>query len=128
MRVFMFCLILFSTNCAKKASSLEQDAKVDKAINKTIATQLGENHSQFLNEANTLLLVHQNNAEKNKSTKYIVLNNANGELIAKGSFKAGYVKWKTDNALEVFDVPGIIPQGKTQTDYIKIVNLPTQKN
>lgn len=131
MRVLLLCLTFFFLSCAKKPLSAEQssalDSNVSTSINQTIENLLGKDNSQIVNESKTLTLVYQNNAEPNQLTRYIVLEQDSGAIIAKGSFRAGYVKWNSDNSLEIFDVPGIIPKEKKQSDYIKIVNLPTQK-
>lgn len=96
-------------------------------MNQTIENLLGNENAQVENESKTFTLVYQNNVEATRFTKYIVLDNVSNTIISKGSFRAGYVKWMTDTSLEILDVPGIIPKEKTQADYIKIINLPTQK-
>ncbi|MCZ8214670.1 MAG: hypothetical protein O9262_00450, partial [Cyclobacteriaceae bacterium] len=98
-------------------------------LSQIVENLLGKETTQMANAAKTLTLFYQvHDAETTQSTRYVVLDNSNGALITKGSFKAGYVKWKSDTSLEIFDLPGIIPQGKNTSDYIKVITLPINKN
>ncbi|NBP68437.1 MAG: hypothetical protein EBU52_06790 [Cytophagia bacterium] len=90
---------------------------------------LGKETTQVVNASKTLTLFYQiQGNETTQASRYVVLDNTNGAIITKGSFKAGYIKWKGDTALEIFDAPGIVPQGKNATDYIKVITLPIHQN
>jgi ribosome biogenesis GTPase A len=131
MRLFLFCLTLTCFCCTKKTVSVEQGSTTQTSVNLSQIAEnlLGKETAQVSNEAKTLTLFYQvHDAETTQSTKYIVLDNVNGAVITKGSFKAGYIKWKSDTSLEIFDLPGIIPQGKKQSDYIKVITLPIHQN
>lgn len=126
MRVLLICLTLTCLSCAKKLNNVEQNSVVIANKEQTIENILGTDNTELDNINKTLTLVYQNNDEATRTTKYIVLDKINNSVLLKGSFKAGYVKWKTDTSLEILDIPGIIPNGKKQSDYIKTINIPTQ--
>jgi hypothetical protein len=126
MRLLLFCLTFFFLSCAKKSSGVEQSKEVDASTNQLIENSIGKNYLRILNESKNLSLMYQQDVDATSVTKYIVLDNSNNTIISKGSFKAGYVKWKSDNSIEILDVPGMIPKEKTLADYIKIINLPIQ--
>lgn len=46
-----------------------------------------------------------------------------GNLIRNGRIRSGYVKWISDMDLELFETPGIIPQGMTKDDLIRVYRL-----
>lgn len=131
MRLILFCLTLSCFCCTKKTVSAGQSSTTQTGINldQIAENLLGKETTQVANGANTLTLFYQvHDAETHQATRYIVLDNSNGAVITKGSFKAGYVKWKSNASLEIFDLPGIVPQGKNASDYIKIISLPINKN
>jgi hypothetical protein len=131
MRLLLFCLTLSCFCCAKKTVSVGQSSTTQTSVNLNQIAEnlLGKEITQVPNESKTLTLFYQiHDAETNQATRYIVLENTNGTVIAKESFKAGYVKWRSDTSLEIFDVPGTIPRGKNASDYVKVINLTINKN
>lgn len=124
MRILIFCLTFIFLSCAKKTYNIQQSSKPGKD---QIVEYLGslENIS-VANDSNNLTLVYQKNVEPNQSTRYLVIENLTGEVLSKGTFRAGYIKWKNNQLIEILDIPGIIPKEKTQSDYIRIINLTTQ--
>lgn len=131
MRLILFCLTLSCFCCTKKTVSAGQSSTTQTSVNLSQIAEnlLGKETKQIGNTAKTLTLFYQlHDAETTQSTRYVVLDNSNGALITKGSFKAGYVKWKSDTSLEIFDLPGIVPQGKNTSDYIKVITLPINRN
>jgi hypothetical protein len=127
MRALLFCLILCSISCAKKTLNVEQNSTSNSSLAQLAEDILGKENTEVANDSKTFTLVYQNKNETTQTVKYVVLDNLSKTVISKGSFKAGYIKWKTENSLEILDIPGIIPKDKTQADYIKIINLPVNK-
>jgi len=50
-----------------------------------------------------------------------------GNLIRNGRIRSGYVKWIGDTDLELFETPGIIPEGMTKEDLIRIYRIRSRK-
>ncbi len=46
-----------------------------------------------------------------------------GNLIRNGKIRTGYVKWIADTDLELFETPGMIPDGMTEEDLIRIYRI-----
>ncbi len=63
----------------------------------------------------------------NQLLKFLVLNKESNKIIYSNSVTGGYVKWMDNEKLEFYSQPGIIPEGKSQNDYIKVYNVVTEK-
>ncbi len=109
--------------CSKKATNNTITAIAEDSLNKTVIEALGSNTEKFYNTTKDLLLVKQTGLPETSVVRFIVIQTSNGKIIHQGSFKPGYVQWKTNDSLELFNVPGIIPAHKTQADYISIISL-----
>ncbi len=46
-----------------------------------------------------------------------------GNLIRNGRIRSGYVQWIDDTDLELFETPGMIPEGMTKDDLVRIYRI-----
>lgn len=54
---------------------------------------------------------------------FLIFETTRGELLKEGSFRPGYIKWISNEELEIFDAPGIIRGEENQARFIKRINL-----
>lgn len=59
----------------------------------------------------------------NQSSKFLVVQIANQQLMLEQSFMPGYVKWIGDTTIEFLDMPGILKKNEDLGDYKKIIDL-----
>lgn len=50
-----------------------------------------------------------------------------GNMIKNGKIRSGYVKWITDTDIELFETPGILPEGMEREDLVRIFQIRTKK-
>ena len=123
MRLLLFCLTMCLLACSKKATNHTSTATTEDSLNKTVEEVLGTATEKIYNTTKDLILVKQTGLPETSVVRFIVIQTNNGKIIHQGSFKPGYVQWKTNDSLELYSVPGIIPSHKTQTDYISVIPL-----
>lgn len=123
MRLLLLCLTMCLLACSKKATNNTSSVIKEDNLNKTVEEVLGTNTEKIFNTTKDLLLAKQIGLPETSVVRFIVIQTSNGKIIHQGSFKPGYVQWKTNDSLELFNVPGIIPAHKTQADYISIIAL-----
>lgn len=65
--------------------------------------ELGNDYSIAFNDNKAYVLCQQNriNDHANREIKYIVVNVSSKEIVNKGSFQSGYVKWLNNESIEV---------------------------
>ncbi|GIV36215.1 MAG: hypothetical protein KatS3mg032_0594 [Cyclobacteriaceae bacterium] len=54
---------------------------------------------------------------------FLIFDTTSGELLEEGSFRPGYIKWVSNEELEIFDAPGIVQGEENQARFIKRINL-----
>ncbi|MFN3840891.1 MAG: hypothetical protein ACK4RF_09300 [Cyclobacteriaceae bacterium] len=59
--------------------------------------------------------------------QYLVARVTDRTIITRGSFMPGYIRWLTDNELELFDAPGTVTTNDSDNKFKKIINVRTSK-
>jgi cystathionine beta-lyase family protein involved in aluminum resistance len=110
--------------CAKSIKdSTATTSKTAQELNKTVETELGNRNTQVFNNSKSYLLAYREKELTETFTSYIIIETKTGEVTKKGTFVPGYIKWVDDHSLELLSAPGIIPQGRSLSDYKKIITL-----
>lgn len=124
MRVVLFCILIACTQCSKRVTENNTVAAADWAVlNKTIEAEIGSN-TQTLNDTKSVVLAVHEKASTEITSRYLVIDIATATILKKGSFRPGYIKWRSNTSLELLNVPGMIPEGKDLSNYIEIIQLP----
>lgn len=127
MRLLLFCLIFF-TQCAGRVTKSNALSENDSSnLNKVLEREVGPNYSQTFNETKTYLLSISEKVATETMQRYVVVEVATQKVVKNGAFRAGYVRWKNDQSLELLNAPGTLPVGKNLSDYIEIISIPTIK-
>ena len=71
----------------------------------------------------TIYRVESDNNTNYPRIHYLIVNNETAEPVKEGHITMGYIKWVSDNTIEILDLPGAIPSGKTVEDYKVKINL-----
>lgn len=98
---------------------------------KKIATEiLGSDIESFPNSTGEYLLFIQkgNFSHATNALRFLVIHNTNNKVVVEQSFVPGYVKWITETSLEVLSVPGTIKETETLSNYIKIIDIRSNKS
>lgn len=127
MRLYIFCAFLFLSQCATRVNSVSTSTNPSTDTNKLLETEVGLRSTQVLNESQTYLLAVEEKEATAPMTRYVVVERVSQKILQKGSFRPGYIKWLNNTSLELLNAPGIIPEGKNLSDYIKVIQLPTSK-
>jgi len=124
MRIALFCLTFLFIYCSKKANTSAITA-VDtySFLNKKIESELGSHTEKLFNSSKTYLLAYRLKEATEDFTIYAVFEVSSGALVKKGSYVPGYIQWIDDTSLELLNAPGIVPKGKSLTDYKSIILL-----
>jgi hypothetical protein len=127
MRLVLFCLIVFFIQCSKKTMNTSLASGNENTLNKNIEKEVGTAVEKSFNTSKTHLLAYRIKDAKNSFRSYAVFEVSSGNLVQKGNYTPGYVKWISDVSLELLSVPGTIPIGKSITDYTTIIYLTNEK-
>lgn len=111
-------------SCA--ASSQNSTKNSPEQAKQTAFSQLGNDCEWSLNESQTYLLATTKSQPATPRCQYVVINVATNDIVKKGNYQPGFVRWKGDNILELLDAPGTLPNGKNLSDYIR--QIPVNNN
>ncbi len=94
-------------SCASQPSTTNQSKQEN-----VIFSKLGRNLSTIENESKTHILYYQNQEgdQAARQYKYAVVTKSKNTIVLEGSFKLGYVKWISDNSIEVLSLPSLSVQ------------------
>jgi len=110
----MLTMVLFST-CKPPAQTGSADAS---AFARSL---LGNDCELMPNSSRTLLLaIGKSNTPR---SRVIVLRAADHKVLFDQTFTPGFVRWQTDSALALLDMPEVMPSGKNPDDFIRIINV-----
>lgn len=124
MQLRLLCLLFAFTQCSHKAvKSTDSDVFNPTDLNKTLETELGGKFTQTQNESKTYVLAIGEQENSSLFRQYVILEVSSLEIIQKGSFRPGYIQWKSNTSLELLNVPGTIPVGKNLSDYVQVIEL-----
>jgi hypothetical protein len=128
MRVLLLCIFIIFTQCSKRVTDSKHSTIPDwNAINKIIEAEIGSN-TQILNESKSHVLAVHSKTPTETMNHYLIIDvTTTATIVKKGSFNPGYIKWRDNTSLELLNVPGMIPAGKDLSDYIEIIQLPSNK-
>ena len=110
----MLTMILFST-CKPPAQTGSADAS---AFARSL---LGNDCELIPNGSRTLLLAI--GKSRTPRSRVIVLRVANNKILFDQTFTPGFVRWQTDSALALLDMPEVMPSGKNPDDFVRIINV-----
>lgn len=117
--LLLFGFILAATIISCKSS------KVDNVTTdlSEVKDYLGETFDSSSNKSGTFTLysVTTDNATVHPRVKFALFNVAENKIVQKGVIRQGYIKWISDSELEKMDLPGVIQDGQTQSDFIKTI-------
>ncbi|HAC23886.1 MAG TPA: hypothetical protein DCE81_03115 [Cytophagales bacterium] len=82
---------------------------------------LGNDCALIPNGSRTLLLAIGKSSTPR--SRVIVLRMADHKVLFDQTFTPGFVRWQTDSALALLDMPEVMPSGKNPDDFIRIINL-----
>lgn len=100
-----------------------QQADPDQAL-KIARAQLGEEIEVFPNATGKYILyVQKPQATATGARKFIVVQSSSFAVVASQTFIPGYVKWVTDEALEVLSVPGTLKANDDLSNYTKTIPI-----
>lgn len=93
-----------------------------------ISSSLEENFSCEWNQPRTfqLCITESNEGAFPKPITYEIFDKG-GNLIRNGKLRSGYVKWAGDTDIELFETPGMMPEGMTKDDLVRIFQIRTGK-
>lgn len=75
-----------------------------------------------------VLCVEKANQPVSGRLRFLILKTDEKKLIAEGSFLPGYIKWITNDEVEVVDAPGIITGNEDLQKFKKIYNVRESKS
>lgn len=89
-----------------------------------INTGLAEAFDCEWNESHTYQLCLTQSEEKKfpKPITYEIFDKG-GNLVENGEIRSGYVKWIADTDIELFETPGMMPQGMEREDFVRIYQI-----
>ena len=100
-----------------------QQADGDKSLGIARA-QLGHEIEAFPNaNGKYVLYVQKPQITTTGARKFIVVQSSNQAMVVSESFIPGYVKWVTDEALEVLSVPGTLKANDDLSNYKKTIPI-----
>jgi hypothetical protein len=118
LKIVMLLLISIACTSQKNMSS---------NLDSLIRTELGTNEYMVShNENGTYMLCYTSHISPQnvyQSIKYLVCDKQSNTIIHKGNIKDGSIKWISNYELEITEIPGLAEDGKTSTDYIKVINV-----
>ena len=89
-----------------------------------INSDLSEAFECTWNESRTFqLCLTQSEKEQFPTPITYELFDKGGRLIKNGKIRSGYVKWLSDTAIELFETPGILPEGIEREDLVKVYQI-----
>ncbi len=92
-----------------------------------INTGLAEAFDCEWNESHThQLCLTQSEEEKFPKPITYEIFDKGGTLLRNGEIRSGYVKWISDTAIELFETPGIIPEGMEREDLARVYQIRTR--
>ncbi|MFM8914047.1 MAG: hypothetical protein ACKOE6_14210 [Flammeovirgaceae bacterium] len=112
--------IAWLTNCssAKRTTSLNI---CEQQVFELIPTK---DYISIPNKANThVIFVQRQKANEFKHIRWVVMSINDCKVLAEQFFLPGYVKWKTNDEIELLDLPETVPLGKNTEDYIKTISI-----
>ena len=89
--------------------------------------KLGDQYTETLSPSRNYTLYVQSGEYLTQPAKFIVLKNPSSELILENSFFPGYVKWISEEELEVLSVPGTLQKDEDLANYKKIIRVEKSK-
>jgi hypothetical protein len=94
-------------------------------ISSIVNELLGENNDITYNKPKTFALCQQERSGDHAARrfKYIVVRMADMEIVHEGSFRLGYVKWVTDDSIEVLDTGHTSSDEPVEKKVIKLDSL-----
>ena len=127
MRLSLICLIFF-LQCSGRVNKTTTSAESDStSLNKLVENEVGVKYSQTLNTSKTYLLAVSEKEAIQEMKRYVLVEIASQKIVKKGTFRPGYIKWRDDTSLELLNVPGTIPIGKSLSDYTELITIPNNK-
>ncbi len=93
-----------------------------------IRAKLGDNYKTSASPDGKfqLFFTEKDNKTNTPTIKYVVTPTNSAKIILEGNLAMGRIKWLDDSRLEILDLPGIIKDNQSETDFIKIINLNQQ--
>lgn len=93
-----------------------------------INTGLAERFECEWNESRTFqLCLTQSEEEKFPKPITYEIFDKGGNLIRNGKIRSGYVKWIADTDVELFETPGMIPEGMDREDLVRVYQIRSNK-
>lgn len=118
-RVFLVFIILTSFACKSQQKITLED----------LSKKIGKNVILNYNENSTHALVIENvENTTNYSSKFLIVRLDDNTIVREGKIVRGYIKWVNATQLEVFEAPGIIKEGQSESDFKKIIDLSSTEN
>ncbi len=116
--VFIVLEVIAFTSCkSTQQTDPDQGLKIARA-------QLGEEIEAFPNATGKYILyVQKPQATASGARKFIVVQSSTFAVVAAQTFIPGYVKWVTDEALEVLSVPGTLKANDDLSNYKKTIPI-----
>lgn len=96
-----------------------------KNLEDVVSARLGKKYELAYNASKTYALCQQQRGADHpqRNFNYVVIRLADREIVLEGSFRLGYVKWKDDTSIEVFNSSIRDEQGEK-----KIISIDTHQH
>lgn len=96
-------------------------------IKTLVVSKLGDQYTETLSPSGNYTLYVQSADSHTQPVKFIVLKISSSEVILENSFFPGYVKWISEEELEVLSVPGTLQKDEDLANYKKIIRIEKSK-
>ncbi len=120
--VIKILFLFISLGCFLSCASQHKATNQTKTIN-VITAKLGNNTSFTENGSKTHILYQQKpqGDHVNRHYKYVVVNKSTNQIVLEGDYQLGYVKWLTDNSIEVLSLPSLAEQDESK--FKKVISV-----
>lgn len=123
--ICILCLIVLAACSTSKTTSVAQIGDYKALAEEKLGTEAKFEHSP----EDDYVLCYKDTKGTPKypqnSIKYFVYDLKKNASILEDTFGPGEVKWYDAHHLEVFQIPGVMPESKTKDDFTFIVNVKT---
>ncbi len=121
--IFFLALLNVIVSCARHSKSISTGIAKDEKENPYQI--LGMNLDSAVNESGKFKLFVQKRqlTDRYPVTKAIVIETTNRKVLAQFSFTPGYIKWISEDEVEIYDAPGMITKDEEISKFIRKVKI-----
>ncbi len=125
LHIIAFLFIAMAACSTSKTTSVAQIGDYEKLAEDKLGANVTFEHSP----EDEYVLCYKNNKGTVKfpqnTIEYIVYDLKKNEVIKEDTFGPGEIKWYDAKHLEIFQIPGVMPEGKTKDHFTYLYNVET---